>query len=642
MLIELTVAKQPGNEPMVREPSAGKNFRIALICMPFASAKMPSIQIGLLTALAERSGFETDAFHFNLDLAAQLTPDFYERLCVHRGRMTGEWLFAQAAFGADAPPEAEDFFASFQEEFAWAKKIGTDQEHLLDLRRRILPSFIEGCLTAVDWARYRLVGFSSTFQQNVACLALARRIKERFPAINIVFGGANMESEMGPECARAFPFIDYVVSGEGDAVFPALLQALATNQAVSSWAGVTVRTANGSLEYGGQPQPLADLNDSPVPNYNAYFDRAADLGLLTHYKDDWALPVESARGCWWGSKHHCTFCGLNGVTMSFRSKAPDRFLAELSELSREHSISSFYSVDNILDLKYLPTVFTNIEQSKTDYRFFYEVKSNLTRAQIRSLYRGGVRTIQPGIESLSSHILQLMRKGCTMLHNIRCLKWCSFYNIRVGWNLIKGFPGETEEDYDKQLEVLKCITHLEPPSSASRIWLERFSPYFDDREGFPVSNVRPNASYRYVYPSHVDLDKLAYFFDYEMGATVPDSSFDSTFAFISQWRKEWNSDQRHSLSYRRTADGLLLDYCRGQERNGTYSLSGPLALIYESCVETMHTPKQVVEHLQQSPDSYNCEEDEVRDAMDEFCKARLMISEDNKYFSLAIPSNPNW
>jgi ribosomal peptide maturation radical SAM protein 1 len=616
-------------------------FRVALICMPFASAKIPSIQLGLVTALSEEAGFETDAFYFNLDLAAQLRTDFYEALCEHRGRMTGEWLFSKAAFGADVPSEAEEFFHAFPEEGVWARSIGLEQDCLLNLRNAVLPSFVERCALAEDWARYGIIGFSSTFQQNVACLALASRIKSKFPGVKIVFGGANMEAEMGPEYARAFPFIDFVLSGEGDSTFPALLRALACKRPVPQLPGLTVRNGSG-LHPGGQAAPLTDLDASPIPNYNAYFDRVNELGLLDTYKAELALPVESSRGCWWGKKYHCTFCGLNGLGMSFRAKTPDRFLAEISALAGRYRISSFEAVDNILDLKYLPAVFAKIEQSKTDYRFFYEVKANLTRAQLQGLYRGGVRCLQPGIESMSSHVLQLMRKGCTMLQNVRLLKWCLYYGIQVGWNLLSGFPGETEDDYKKQLDVLKCITHLEPPRSIGRIWLERFSPYYHDRERFPVSNVRPQASYRYVYPAHVDLDKIAYFFDYDMGDTIPAEAHSSTQSFVAEWQKLWKSDQRHALSYRRTGDSLLLDYARGPERNGTFKLSGPLASIYEFCVETMHSPRHIVEHLHESAEKHDFSEKEVRDAMDEFCRAQLMLSEDDKYLSLAIPSNPNW
>lgn len=642
MLVTLAARDTEPRTETAAELAPAAQSRVALVCMPFASAKIPSIQIGLMAAISEREGFDTDSYYFNLDLAAQLTPDLYEKLCEHRGNLTGEWLFAKAAFGADAPRNGNDFIAAFPRETVWAEKIGKNAEFLCDLREHALPAFIETCLAAVDWSAYGVVGFSSTFQQNVACLALAKRIKESFPDVKIVFGGANMEADMGPEYARVFPFLDYVVSGEGDTVFPALLKALLSGTSVTSMAGVSAQRANGVLQSESQAPPVGNLDASPVPNYTPYFDRAEALGLATHYRAQWALPVESSRGCWWGKKHHCTFCGLNGLGMAFRAKSPERFMDELAELTRRHLISSFEAVDNILDLKYISDVFARIEQSRTDYRFFYEVKANLTRAQIQSLYRGGVRCIQPGIESLSSHVLQLMRKGCTMLQNVRCLKWCSYYNVRVGWNLISGFPGETEEDYSQQMKVLQAITHLEPPKSINRIWLERFSPYYHDREQFPVRNVRPQASYRYVYPENVDLEKVAYFFDYEMGDTVPDSEHKAAREFVAKWQADWDSDRRHALSYRRTGDGLLVDYNRGPEKTGMFRFTGPLGAIYEHCVETMRTPRQVVQYLRELPEKYDFDEREVRDAMDEYCAAALMVSEDDKYFSLAVPSNPNW
>jgi ribosomal peptide maturation radical SAM protein 1 len=636
----------------LEEPRAGRmddpqplpstaDFRVALICMPFAAADRPSIQVGLIHALAQRAGFETDAYYFSLDLAAQLSPKVYDKLSEHRGHMTGEWLFAPAAFGLSPPGDEEDYFQAFPGEAEWLKGLGMERPSVVDLRCHLLPLFIESCLAAVDWAHYRVVGFSSTFQQNVASLALARRIAERYPGVTIVFGGANMEGEMGQECARAFPFINYVVSGEGDLAFPALLRSLSTGAGPEQVSGVVVRRPNG-LTAGRQADPFSNLDALPVPAYGPYFDRAIQLGLLPHYKTVWTLPFESSRGCWWGQKHHCTFCGLNGLGMAYRGKSPQRVLSELAELACQHRITSFLAVDNILDPKYMQRFFAPIQESKLDYQFFYEIKANLTRAQIQAMYRGGVRSAQPGIESMSSHVLQLMRKGCTMLQNVLILKWFLYYNIHAGWNLIWGFPGETEADCQKELEVLKCISHMEPPRGCGRIWLERFSPHYADRAAFPVFNVRPEASYRFVYPDGVNLEKLAYFFDYDMGDTVPAETHRVTEDYVSQWQISWHSDQRHTLTYRRSSDGLLIDYNWGAEARGTYSLFGPLALIYESCVETMHTARYVQEHLHNCPEAYDFSVEEIRDTLEEFCRGRLMLNEEGRYLSLAIPSNPNW
>ena len=75
-----------------------------------------------------------------------------------------------------------------------------------------------------------VVGFTSTFQQNTASFALARRLKQRYPEIMTVFGGANFEGEMGLELVRTvLDFIDAAIIGEGDEAFPRLLGVLAAD-----------------------------------------------------------------------------------------------------------------------------------------------------------------------------------------------------------------------------------------------------------------------------------------------------------------------------------------------------------------------------------------------------------------------------
>src|SRR6202000_1041668 len=76
--------------PRRRGSAEDASLAVALVCMPFASARVPSIQIGLLTAIAASAGCAADSYHLNLELAADLGSDLYESLCEHRGRMTGE------------------------------------------------------------------------------------------------------------------------------------------------------------------------------------------------------------------------------------------------------------------------------------------------------------------------------------------------------------------------------------------------------------------------------------------------------------------------------------------------------------------------------------------------------------------------
>src|SRR4030088_2803215 len=67
-----------------------------------------------------------------------------------------------------------------------------------------------------------MVGFTTTFHQTCASLAVAKRLKALPEPPLIVFGGANCEGEMGLQLLQSFPWIDYVCCGESDISVPKL------------------------------------------------------------------------------------------------------------------------------------------------------------------------------------------------------------------------------------------------------------------------------------------------------------------------------------------------------------------------------------------------------------------------------------
>jgi len=255
-------------------------------------------------------------------------------------------------------------------------------------------------------------------------------------------------------------------------------------------------------------------------------------------------------------------------------------LGEMAELTARHRIKHFSAADNILPYRYVSELFPEMQRSGLGYRLFYMTKANFTKDQLCTLYAGGLRWIQPGIESLSSHVLGLMRKGCTMLQNVLTLKWCHALGMQVAWNLLYGFPGETAGDYADQLTVLRSIPHLPPPDQCLRIRLHRHSPYFEgarDRAG----DIRPKASYQYVYPGGLDLFALARSFDGELDGTLPETAHAETRAWVQQWRERWDSGRRPALLYRRTGSGILIEDYRDAGTARRYSLSGTPARVYE-------------------------------------------------------------
>jgi ribosomal peptide maturation radical SAM protein 1 len=608
---------------------------VALVTMPFVPAVRPSIQIGLLAAIAEGHGFPVTTLHLCLDFARQIGLFRYEALCDHRERFFGDWLFSLAAFGEEAPDQEDGLLDDFGPDVErLLGDLEMSRERLAALRREEVPRFLHRMVEDFPWEYFRVVGFSSSFQQNAASFALAARIKRRHPGICMLFGGANFEGEMGLELVRTVPCIDYAIIGEGDLSFPEFLIALHEGRDPAEVPGVACRR-NGTVTEPHPRPPFQEMDTLPVPSYDEYFERAEALGLLPQApRRDLHIPFESARGCWWGEKQHCTFCGLNGMGMGFRAKSAGRLLEELAELSRRYRSFRFEAVDNILDLSYLKTVFTQLRETNRDYHFFYEIKSNLTREQVKVLRDGGVREVQPGIESLSSHVLQLMRKGVTASRNVNLMRWALYYQIHVSWNMIWGFPGETEEDYREQLRLLPHLIHLQPPEGAGRIWMERFSPIFFDRATFPARYVRPEASYAYVYPRDVDLERVAYFFDFDLEDTLPESVYEETRGQVKAWKEAWNRRAIPTLTFWSGEDFLQIEDLRAPASPGTYTFEGPLARLYAACSDQPQSAAKLRSRL-----GLPWPVAEIEAALDEFSARGLMMRDDRVFLSLALPAS---
>ena len=216
--------------------------------------------------------------------------------------------------------------------------------------RQFAPAFIRQAADEVLAGDPDVVGLSSTFMQNVPSLAIATELKRRRPEVQIVMGGGNCDGPMGPALHRNFRALDYVVKGEGERALVGLLDALergADPESLSCVSGLCWWRGNESVS-----NPVDDpvgMEAVPPAKFDDYF-AAIDAGAVREYLEP-KLVHEAARGCWWGMRKHCTFCGLNGSTMAFRSKPPDRVFAEIRDDVLRHRVLDVVMVDNIMDME---------------------------------------------------------------------------------------------------------------------------------------------------------------------------------------------------------------------------------------------------------------------------------------------------
>ena len=484
--------------------------RVMLASMPFSSPHYPNLALGLLKPLAEQAGVACDVRYFSLDYLDALGADAFSALNQPSIYMAqaGEWVFAAAA-----DPRINRDNVAFLTDVLLRHHADAYRPALLQAlltARQGAAAFIGRCLASVDWGRYAVVGFTTSFQQTMASLALARQIKAHHPNITTLFGGANCQGEMGQELLAEYPCIDAVCLGEGEHAFTEIIRRTRDGASLDDIPGVATR---------GQPAPApaarTDVEALPYPDFDAFFAQHTACPGAAAYPP--AVVFETARGCWWGAKHHCTFCGLNGTSMAFRSKSQPRAYEELAYLVGRHGCADVANADNILDMAYFSEFLPRLAASPLNLLIYYETKANLRPEHIDLLARAGVRKVQAGIETLDTVLLKLMRKGSTALQNVQTLKLAAEAGIYIEWLALCGFPGETAAEYDRIAGLLPALRHLQPPAAFLRARADRFSPYFDHPAKFGVT-LEPLPAYRHIYGGDADAQaRLGYHFAMRSG-----------------------------------------------------------------------------------------------------------------------------
>ena len=595
-------------------------YRVALVSMPFAAIDYPSLALGLFKSRLGQEKIPCDIYYLNMTFAEMIGYPAYSALITRPpSYFACEQLFAESAFGALAPSDESYWTAS-----------GLDasvRQELAAIKSQVEP-FLARCMAEVDWGAYDIVGFTSLFEQNLATLALSARVKTAHPHVITVFGGPNFEAVMGQTFHRLLPWIDFVCSGEADDVFPELIKRLAYRHPVHDLPGLVYRR-NGVTRVTGPAPMTSRLDELPIPDFSDYFARVRAMSLPPGA--DPCVLMETSRGCWWGEKNHCTFCGLNSQSMKYRTKSAKRAVNEVAELKGRCGIGFVRVVDNILNHDFFDDFLPELAERRLGVTVFFEVKANLRKHQIATLRRAGVTVVQAGIESLSTHTLKLMAKGSTSLMNIQTLKWCKEYGVLCDWNLIYGFPGETPDDYAGSVRLAQTLTHLWPPTGCGRIRLDRFSPNYDRAEEKGLRNVRPMKWYSFLYPfRQEDLAQVAYYFDFDYAEPIDDGGY---LPALQEAVARWKASDDH-LTASQQNGAMVIDDTRPVALATRYTLRGAERLVLENCdqITTVHRLRQVVSELLDEELS----ESRVCEILGWLIDCRLVVQERERFLGLPV------
>jgi hypothetical protein len=209
----------------------------------------------------------------------------------------------------------------------------------------------------------------------------------------------------------------------------------------------------------------------------------------------------------------------------------------------------------------------------------------------------------------------------------------------VSWNILLGFPGETNEDYRRQIDLILSLFHLHPPEATGKFWLQRFSPYYTKPHEYGIRITGPWTAYKYVYDARqVDVEKIAYDFEYELDNwNVDPHLYQELVDVVQEWQKRVGSSDRPFLYYSKAMDYVTVYDGRNPEAPIRRRYDWPAAGIIEACNEAAKSVDQIRTLLAQRPTKSENIDAEINQALTALTAARILYEERGKYFTLAVP-----
>ena len=611
---------------------------VAFLSAPVTYPPIPSMALSIFQATLDEAGISSRVI-YTMFLAMRLMGK--ETIADLHGLIdlfsNGDLLFAHLT-DVPTPCTAEDYLSLIK-----GDNVNKYRDQLLDMlehAKAAAEQITDAAARKVINMGARILAVSSVYSQQNASLAIIRRVKELDPAITTIIGGFNISGEAGLAVLRNFPSVDYISFGEGDETIAEVCMNILNKSDAPMPYGIVGR--NDPV-----PDPIPyrltrDMDTVKTPEYRDYF-REKEMAMNGFYGDIYTdtgidlrtvIFLEGSRGCWWGQHRACAFCGLNGLTKVYREKSVQHFHDELQETMRRYPDASIQLSDNVLSKKMLDELLPMLAADEEKYHILAEVRTSLDSRKVKALAEAGFYCVQPGIESINDHLLTLMGKGSSAVQNIALLKYSRSCGIYPVWNMLYCMPGEERIDYEKTIELIPVIQHLQPPTFASKIQFSRFARYGTSPEEFGLE-LGPSAAVRLSYKGNDDLIRnLGSELELTGGPFLETEKQNQDLYIrlhkaVNEWRSLFYSESCPHLVMSDSLFGLMIFDTRPIAPSPRIILLGLKARIYRLASEPVPLNK-IISAL---PDD---SEEDIRKCLDELVSQKLMIFLSNRYLALAV------
>lgn len=310
-------------------------------------------------------------------------------------------------------------------------------------------------------------------------IAISRKVKEKKPNLVTVWGG--WHPSIFPEKTLIDEkSVDITVQAQGEHTFIELIDAIQNNSTFESIKGITYRNPKGDI-IKNPPRPMVNMDELPKLNYDLI-----DVEAYFKKKKTRQFDYITSIGCYF----RCTFCADPHVFQrNFSAYSSERMCNEIEEYYKKYKFTDVNFQDEtlftypkrILEFakglkdKNIPITWAGTLRADQGNRMSEENFSFLSSA--------GLRRVLIGVESGSQEMMDWLKKDIKIEHIYLCADRCMKNNINVIFPFIVGFPEESNESFDKSINMAAELNQMSPLFQTPIFY---FKPY-------PGSNITDEA-----------------------------------------------------------------------------------------------------------------------------------------------------
>lgn len=388
---------------------------ILFLTLPRLELRAPITAPAILKATVEKNGFSAYCYDLNLDLWLNIDTEKYGNI----------W------FDTDLTFRYEDKFKDF-----WDNVICYHTERWVNTIKEKNPSWI---------------GITIFSQRSKwISISICQLIKDYLPHIKIVVGGPFVE-HVGPNLYKK-GLVDAYVIGEGEEAIINVLNNILESPGIN----------------GNPPTQINNLDNIPIPDYSDF--------LMEKYPTTWSDPrikdqnkmgtefiyITGSRGC----VRKCSFCDIQSVWPKFRYRSGKSVAEEMCRQNQKYGSKRFLFTDSLLNgsVKQLKDICSTLidfqnrnlmKPVRWQGQFIVKPEHQMGEEVYKLMSQAGLKFVSIGVESGSEKVRNDMKKMFDDKAMDFTFRMCAKYNIQMAWLLLVGYPTETEEEFQKTLDMLE-------------------------------------------------------------------------------------------------------------------------------------------------------------------------------------------